>query len=108
MKRILFLIAIASLAFSAPTYADNPESIDLEVGIYDPTGNLQNVPAPFEPGIPNFYDTVVFSQEYNLSFTPTHVLIAIEDSEGVYDNLPFCNTIESLPQEQNTGRYYLL
>lgn len=47
-------------------------------------------------------------QEYNLSFTPTHVLIAIEDSEGVYDNLPFCNTIESLPQEQNTGRYYLL
>lgn len=70
--------------------------------------SLEDVPAPFEPGIPNFYDTVVFSQEYNLSFTPTHVLIAIEDSEGVYDNLPFCNTIESLPQEQNTGRYYLL
>ena len=70
--------------------------------------SLQNVPAPFEPGIPNFYDTVVFSQEYNLSFTPTHVLIAIEDSEEIYDNLPFCNTAESLPEEQGSGRYYLM
>jgi hypothetical protein len=32
-----------------------------------------------------------------------HLLVS-----GFYDNLPFCNTIESLPQEQNTGRYYLL
>lgn len=70
--------------------------------------SLQNVPAPFEPGVPNFYDTIVFSQEYNLSFTPTEVLIAIEDSEEIYENMPFCNTTDSLPREQGTGRYYLL
>ncbi|MBQ9636487.1 MAG: hypothetical protein IJV36_01145 [Prevotella sp.] len=70
--------------------------------------SLDQVPAPFEPGIPNFYDTVMFNQMYNLSFVPTHVLIAIEDNEGIYSNLPFCNTVESLPQEQGTGRYYLL
>lgn len=39
MKKIFIIIAVACMAFSAPTYADNPESIDLEVGIYDPTGN---------------------------------------------------------------------
>jgi hypothetical protein len=37
MKKILFLIAIASLAFSAPTYADDPELIDLEASIIDPS-----------------------------------------------------------------------
>ncbi len=37
MKQFFILIAIACMAFSAPTYADDPESIDLEASIIDPT-----------------------------------------------------------------------
>lgn len=37
MKKIFIIIAVACMAFSAPTYADNPELIDLEASIIDPS-----------------------------------------------------------------------
>lgn len=41
-KEILSIVAIAIMAFSTQAYADNDSgtSINLEVSIYDPTGNI--------------------------------------------------------------------
>ena len=80
--------------------------------------NLRNVPKPFEAGVPNYYDTLHLDLQIPLTgLTLTagsnyQVMIALEDVDGIYNDLLFCNTEESLPREHDitghlTGRFYL-
>ena len=80
--------------------------------------DLSTIPAPFEVGVPNYHDTILWSYRWTMSHVVAtgnrfSLLVAIEDTEGIISEpIKFCNDEESLPREYNgttaTGRYFLI
>ena len=81
---------------------------------FDSGFDLNKIPKPFEPGVPNHRDAIQFQNGTQPHTVPTafrtgsvDLLVAIEDSQGIYQkNLLFCNTKKSLPREYDTNNEF--
>ena len=111
-----FLQSYWKLHFYAKVYSSNGtyERQETYVSNFD----LSTIPSPFEVGVPNYHDTIKWSENWSLSQMLTsgkrfYLLVAIEDSEGIFTQpIWFCNDETSLPREYigttPTGKFFLI